>query len=130
MRVPSRVCGCAILLLLAGCGSSNLVSVTGEVTVDGKPLTSGVVTFHPKAAGPVGVANIQSDGSFTAKTGNATGIPPGDYVVTVVATEVEEPTPENPEPQPKYLAPEKYGDKSTSGLNYTIEGGEHLKLDL
>lgn len=37
--------------LLAGCGGSHLVPVSGKVTLDGQPLGDVTVTFQPQASG-------------------------------------------------------------------------------
>lgn len=36
------------LCLLSGCGNSNLASVTGQITLDGKPVPKAFVKFLPK----------------------------------------------------------------------------------
>src|SRR5436190_1365195 len=65
----------AVAILLAGCGggSGDLKSVSGKVTVDGRPLTKGAVRFVPDTSKgstakfePVG--EIGSDGSYTLST--------------------------------------------------------------
>ena len=49
----------ALALVIAGCSGAKtekLSPVAGKVTVDGAPLTTGGVTFHPDAA--KGVCNV------------------------------------------------------------------------
>jgi hypothetical protein len=62
------------------------------VTLDGKPLSTGVVTYHPDEAKGnksefVPTGSIGADGTYTlstpSKTGMASGAPPGWYKVTV-----------------------------------------------
>ncbi len=120
-----------IILTLAGCGG-DLVSVKGEVTIDGQTLGTGNVSFHPVDGGPIGHGSIQSDGSFTMRTGTEKGLTPGKYRVTVVATgEVPEPTPQNPEPLPPLLVPARYGKPETSGLEYTVPPPDgRVKIEL
>jgi hypothetical protein len=89
--------GCALLLaglLSATLGCSNevkLIPVSGRVTVNGKPLTSGWVCFKPdKAKGntfggePIGEINDQ--GEYTLNYRGKPGAPPGAYKITVTST--------------------------------------------
>jgi len=67
--------------------------VTGKVTVDGNPLTKGMVRFIPdKEKGNTGttesVGEIQADGTYTLYTNSKPGAPTGWYKVTVNASEV------------------------------------------
>jgi len=114
-----------LALLLAGCGS-DLASVTGTVTYDGKPLQTGTVGFFPVGAGPAGYGSIQPDGSFRIRTGQQAGLPPGEYRITVQATgPIPEPTPENLEPVPESIIPERYGNQDQSGLTFTVKPGSN-----
>jgi len=79
--------------LLAGCGSggASLAPVSGKVTVNGKPVTSGTVAFKPdKSKGntfggePIGEINAQ--GEYTLSTNGKPGAPLGAYKVTVNST--------------------------------------------
>jgi len=77
--------------LIAGCGGGGgpaLAPVSGRVTVNNKPVTSGWVTFKPdKAKGntfggePMGEINAQ--GEYTLSTNGKPGAPLGPYKVTV-----------------------------------------------
>src|SRR6516165_10691227 len=43
-------CGAAFLvtlLVLAGCGDRTMSQVSGEVTIDGKPVEEGAISFYP-----------------------------------------------------------------------------------
>jgi hypothetical protein len=96
------------------------------VTLDGTPLTKGMVTFHPTGGGALAVGTIDSSGKFRLKTGSSTGLPPGEYLVTVVATEMPEGAAASAEePMPVKITPEKYADKDKSGLKFTVKGGEN-----
>lgn len=119
-----------VAVLLGGCGKSGLVSVSGTVTLDGKPLQTGSVSFQPVGEGPMGYGTIRSDGTYTVYTGTQEGLPPGEYRVTVVATgPMPEPTPQNPEPLPQSLIPLKYGSAKTSGLTFTA-GSSQGRFDI
>jgi hypothetical protein len=93
----SGILALAVVGLAAlGCGDKSGVGktepVSGKVTLDDKPLTTGSVTYHPDEAkgnksefSPNG--SIGEDGTYTlstsTRTGLATGAPPGWYKVTV-----------------------------------------------
>jgi hypothetical protein len=122
-----RAAGLAALALVAGCSGSG--SVSGTVTLDGAPLTSGTVTFHPTAGGPVAIGNIGPDGRYELAVGTDKTVPPGEYVVTVEATEAvtSEPTdskgPPRPPQAPRRLTPDKYADKDKTDLRFTVKSG-------
>ncbi len=81
--VAAALCGTA----LVGCGRSGdemeVAAVHGKVLLDGRPLTSGVVTAWP-AAGRAACGAIQADGSFQLTTYSAgDGAQLGTHPVTV-----------------------------------------------
>lgn len=122
--LPLRCSLLVALVALAGCGSSGLTTVSGTVKLDGKPLDGASVTFQPVKAGPVGTATTAADGSFTVMTGAQKGLAPGEYEVSVVKTgPLPPPTPQNPEPIPPRITPDKYASGKTSGFKYTVPGG-------
>ncbi len=61
---------------LAGCGIGGKGSVSGTVTVNGKPLSMGMIVFTPASGTPV-AAEI-SDGKY-----EATGVPTGEVKVSL-----------------------------------------------
>jgi hypothetical protein len=91
-----------------GCGGKEgrpLAPVSGKVTVDGKPLSSGQVTFIPdvpsgqegtkqasklKTTAP-SVGEIGPDGTYKISTGGKDGAPLGKYKVTVSPSMVPAP---------------------------------------
>jgi hypothetical protein len=128
MRRPAIVC----LLLSAsiGCGGKPS-SVTGRVTLDGAPLPRGTVTFHPTEHGGLAYGTIDPDGAYELKTGGQQGLTPGEYDVTVVATE---PTPANlpagaTPPIGKRITPERYARPETTDLRAKVEPGAN-EIDL
>jgi hypothetical protein len=117
-----------LLLLLAGCGKSRDALVSGSVTLDGEPLKTGTVTFHPLEGGPAAYGQIGSDGSFSLKTGRQRGIDPGDYVATVVAA--TPPSEQNGLEMPgELLTPERYGQVKQTDLRFTVRPGNN-RFDL
>jgi hypothetical protein len=77
----------SLTFALSGCKKSvNTVPVSGKVTLDGNPITSGQVTFTPTDDGgskELSAGTIGSDGSYTIKTGGKEGAPPGKYKASI-----------------------------------------------
>ena len=84
-----------LCVVLSGCGGSGVdtVAVHGKITLDGKPLSAGLITFQPvkiEASLPNRPAfgSIQSDGQYSLSTFRPDdGAVPGDYVVILHAAE-------------------------------------------
>jgi len=139
------------VLVVAGCEQPSIV--TGLVTLDGEPLTTGVITFNPKAGGPTAYGAIGTDGRYELRTGAAAGLTAGEYVVTVAAnaaapaaapeparataSEAESPAADAPAvespgegmpsggpPVLPLLTPEKYANLDRTPLRALIKGGE------
>lgn len=89
------LCLLPVVALAVGCDSGRgdrprLVTASGKVMFQGKPLVPGVLTFHPPAGvtynGDRPSCQIGADGSFVAKTyPHGEGVPPGTYKVTLSA---------------------------------------------
>lgn len=118
----------ATLLLAAalGCGESHgLVPVSGTVTIDGQPLTTGQVMVSPpgqrQSIGP-----LDGQGRFELtcyKKGD--GAPVGTFPVAVMAVE------QVGERQLRWHAPRKYSNEQQSGLEVTIDGAtDDLAIEL
>lgn len=113
-----------MLIVLSGCGgsSNNLAEVTGKVTLDGKPLTTGSVMTMPEH-GRGARGTIDSTGSFTLSTNElGSGASIGLHHIGVVA--VEEAVNLSPEAPRKSLIPTKYASPETSGLTIDVKQGE------
>lgn len=113
-------------MALAGCGAS-LPEVAGKVTVNDQAASAGTVVFHPAGKGVTGYGTIQADGSYTARTGGGAGLPPGDYLVTVMGNKAPPPADKPGTPTVEPLFPPQYADPKTSGLKYTVteDGGTY-----
>lgn len=100
----SKLLAVALLAAAAGCGGSGLPSLTGTVTIDGKPAPAGVaIQFSPTAAGgSPSYAQTDADGKYEAQFSfNKTGIQPGEHSVKLIPGSVEAPMPEiGPNGQP------------------------------
>ena len=73
-----------LLLALVGCSSDGRMAANGTVTLDGKPLESGMISFQP-APGSVGhsAGGQIKDGEFRLPADH--GLKPGKYLVTIQA---------------------------------------------
>ncbi|WP_439622598.1 hypothetical protein [Gemmata sp.] len=114
LRTFARGTALAVLVGSAlGC-SQEPGAVSGEVTIGGKPLPGGVISFHSEVgSSPVVNAPIK-DGKYTVS-----GVPSGNAIVTVG----------NPRPSPGCRpVPPRYGDPDTSGLTLIVQPGEQTFL--
>jgi hypothetical protein len=122
--------GTALLFasLAPGCGDTSGVGktlpVTGQITLDDRPLTapSTIVLFKPDAAqgnaSPFEPAGTVDDrGNYTLFTKGKKGAPPGWYKVVVTATEPRGEGvggPRHQRPAPRSLIPARYGQAATT----------------
>ena len=142
-------------VLLAGCGDDgrpdlDLETVTGTVTLDGTPVEGASVGFTPKTqegAGLQAFGQTDANGNFTLKTKGQEGAVAALHAVTIVKmTEVQTSGDDGgsgeygaddyvpagiqgnapPPPAPEYITPQKYSDKSTSGLSFEVKEGANV----
>ena len=118
--------------LAIGCSTEPATgTVTGKVTLDGKAVASGTITFMSKTGNAPVAASIDTNGSYTA-----TGVQIGDVMVSVVSLpdgpeggnvikkSGQETGKRSPPPEaPKNLLPARYADPGTSGLTTTVKEG-------
>ena len=127
---------CSILLTAAiGCdpGVELLSKVTGKVTFRGMPVGTGSIVFTPDASrgasGPQARADIQTDGTYSLRTGDRLGAPPGWYRVTIASVEsVPQAGPGQLIQVPRSLLPEKYRDPQLSGLVREVKALDENKI--
>ena len=145
------LCGGLVLLSLAslsGCGGRSGY-VSGKVTHQGKPVTSGAVIFHG-ADGRSDSGNIDAEGKYvvaqapvgvvkvTVDTGPARPVTPPK----IVGPKRDDPAKHPGEkaegnsgkgpPRKAIVVPEKYKDPDQSGLSFKVTGGKQtydVKLD-
>ncbi len=115
--------GC-LAVCLAGCAEKTTeVQVSGEVSINGKPIPNGMISFVDKdGVAPTGGGVIQ-DGKYTAV------VEPGSKTVLVLGNEVvgEEPEYQGVADSPmrkvyKTLTPTKYNAAHQSDLTADIKG--------
>ena len=118
----------------AGCNRHS-ARLTGRVSLDGTPLTTGVITLTPVAEGPSAYAAIGTDGRYTIHTGAAAGLEPGEYVVTVAANASGTAAAGGEAPGNKgtlpLVTPPEYIDRRRSPLRATVvRGSQEIDFDL
>jgi hypothetical protein len=76
---------CFVGLATIGCGPKGpeLGSVTGKVTLDGKPVTNGLVTFMPVAGGRPATGKTDANGQYMLLGVDGKGALLGQHRVTV-----------------------------------------------
>lgn len=131
MSLSRLATGCsltAILLLLPGCGDSNFSTVTGLVSLDGKQLDGGAITFTPEVAGPLAYGDVGADGVYTLQSsGGVEGLKPGNYIATV-SYRSGRPSPGMTLAQIQALekVPVSYTTPETSNLHKEVKAGENV----
>lgn len=125
-----------VVLGLAGCGSKppfETAKVTGSVTLDGKPVSEGSVVFNPPRGWPAS-GELDAQGHFTLSTyEDQDGAIVGPHEIAVIALSGPPPSEdvERMPPAPaKWLMPERYGNRATSGLRYEVKAGEPNEVTL
>lgn len=115
-----------LLLTLSGCGGSGskrkLIRVSGTVTFEGKPLTSGTITFVADGQPPVNAAGeINQSGTYTLSTERpGDGAAPGTYKIRIESWASPPKMDETGVDPGKSAVPEKYNRIETSGLTATV----------
>jgi len=114
----------AALLVAAGC-SPRVESVTGIVSLNGKPQGGIKLLFEPKSAkGKRAMAVTGSDGRFSLHRqgmGNRAGAIVGDYVVRVYAADVDD-------PDAAPVIPERYA--RGSALEFAVKPGQPNSFEI
>jgi hypothetical protein len=103
------------VLVSAGCGKETLVPVSGKVTLDGNPLTKGMIYFasqdeknRPEPRGTIG-----ADGTYDLATNGQPGAPPGKYVAVITVEEKTE----------KAVVPVRYTIPNKNPLTVEVSAG-------
>jgi hypothetical protein len=117
-----------VSLLAAGCGSSpSIGTVSGRVTLDDTPVSDATIAFEDAKSGVSVNASLAGDGTFTIRTHDKAGLPPGEYRVAVrpgTFSTGDAPLVAPPMPMAaKTPIPAKYHSSATSGLTATVKAG-------
>jgi hypothetical protein len=112
---------------LTGCRRGEaLVPVSGTVTLQGKPVADGIVTFSSHAKGVYVTARLDAQGHYDVRQAGGNGLPPGEYEVAITPAVPpalnSQPSASPPPPKgPKLVViPLKYRDGKTSGLTLIV----------
>jgi hypothetical protein len=128
--LPAAAVAAALAAAAGGCSRDIPVhSVSGRVTLDGRPLVDAQISFRP-AQGPEAFGVLDSDGRYRLSTRAAgDGAVAGRHAVTLSQVTVGlalepgvPPTLEKPTPG-ALPVPEKYLRAETSGLEATVVPG-------
>ncbi len=119
-----------LIVSAVGCGGSNLAKVTGKVTYNGNPVTSGTITFAA-ADKPAAYGDLQPDGTYSLKTEKpGDGATPGAYQVMVVAMQDQgDSLPEERNGLPAPTVPIKYTSLATTDLKADVASGKENVFD-
>lgn len=123
-------------LVAPGCGGREKIArVAGRVTLDGQPLGGAQIVFENVALGVSVNVPLAADGTYTARTYDAAGLPPGTYHIAVRPGEFgsgEAPliseAATRSEPASSNI-PERYRSTATSGLTASVVAGENPSQD-
>lgn len=126
-----------ICLSIVGCGpKSDLLSVSGAVSVNGNPVKSGSIRFTS-----VGTEKVASTGAMISEgefeIPQAKGLPPGTYHIVISAADKDAPKimlrDASGRPQMEVapdLIPEEYNVKSEVTIDVSVEGENHFVFDI
>jgi len=107
----------AVVMSFAGCGQGpERVPVSGQVLLDGKPLTKGEITVAPLGK-RASFATLDAEGRFqltTYEMGDGTAL--GTHPVSVHSGEFLDPS------HKLWRVPKKYASLTTSGLSVSVDG--------
>lgn len=133
-----KCCGSGLLLgllllpLAIGCGGQAKGTVSGKVTYQGRPLSSGIVSFVPESGAPH-YADIQSDGSYRMVNAPVGPVKIGVQSKPKQSASPSARMPRNPQDygkleadmnQKESILPDQYTDPNKSGLTYTVKKGK------
>jgi hypothetical protein len=125
-RLSAIAVACGSFLVLSGCGGSEkLIAVSGNVTLDGKPVEGATVSFVSEDGKSTYSGASDASGNFSLQTGDKVGAVTGSYKVLVTKSPYK-PTAEAPDPKGMQKMEEK--DKSgpkmpTPGMPMPGKGG-------
>jgi hypothetical protein len=129
MRIGITAGLLALLPTLVGCGEANTALVSGTVTVDGKPIRQGAITFTPVDGEGWTAGSPIKDGAYSARV-PATVLKVVISMPKVVGTKKIYDTPDSPEmPITKEALPERFNTKTELQIEPTA-GTMHQDFEL
>jgi hypothetical protein len=125
--LPLVVLGALGLGSLVGCHGVKRLPVSGTVTVDGRPVDGGVLSFSPDAAKgntakiscacPVRQGHYQLETIGITRSDSGSGVPPGWYKVTYVRIDLAS----KKHPQAEVQFNDKYKDVATTPWSVEVK---------
>jgi hypothetical protein len=113
----------ACVLLLGGCDGRPEVPVHGTVTLDGAPLASALVVFHPRD-GKVDPAFATTDAAGTYEAYGGSGrsaVPVGTYKVSISTLRRDDDNPSRNAPE---RVPAKYNTETTLVVDVGLDASD------
>ena len=126
-----RTLGWLLLVALLGCGSNDgRLAVDGSITLDGKPLSAGVISFRPVLADKATTAGSGiEEGRYRIPA--AGGLMPGEYKVVVQAFEETGRMVDDPQfGQTPETVPVKFNEVETLRATVTADGPNRFDFAL
>jgi hypothetical protein len=129
-RILLKLAANILLLVVIGGCQERPTTVSGTVTLDGRPITvpadaRGTVVIQPEGGhGTMATGLLDSTGHFNLATGSSPEVARGKYSVTVSVAQLL-PKAENGEQGAKLITPEKYASPRESGLEIDVKQGEN-----
>lgn len=125
------------VVFVGGCGTKypETAPVSGKITVDGVPVTTGRIIFYPTSGARLSSGEIQPDGNYSLTTFKAgDGALLGSHRVVIESTKVvgptsaktiadESQTPVSALGRVIWLVDEKYSQPSTTDLSAEVKRG-------
>lgn len=117
-----------ITFCLYGCGS-NVSTISGKVTLDGKILDKGDIGFHQAEGVVVSTTRINPDGSY--KVGAEANTLPGNYKIVIIANEFTISKGPGSVRMPTRITPLAYSNKEKTPLKAELKvGANEFNFDL
>jgi hypothetical protein len=119
LTAMKSICLLALTCAIAGCSGSSLIEITGNVSLDDKPVQKGIISFWPvDGTGPT-AQTVITDGKFVV------AVAPGAKKVGVEAFEQSgEARPSGPSgpavPIHKVVSPARYNDPGKTELRCEV----------
>ncbi len=123
--MQQRVLLFSLVLLCAGCSSSQLAPSVGTVSfADGEPVRAGSIEFRATSDGARYSSRIGASGEFELMDAEGRkGINPGNYDVIVLQIVLTEDL-SIEEHDHGHTVPRRYADYYTSDLKYTVDANK------
>jgi hypothetical protein len=123
-----KLAGVFLLLIVTDGCQQQPTTVSGRITLDGRPLivptdARGTVVVQPNGGhGTVATGLLDSTGHFNLATGSSPEVAQGKYYVTISVAQLL-PKVENEERSAKLITPARYASPRESGLAIDVKPG-------